>query len=320
VHSVISGIDNNISVVCINSTTNFNNLSFLINNISILYVKELPPSCIGSCNVKLVVTSFIWNVDWFCSVCLWLDGSCQMIKVEDLMSIVFLLILEIQVASWSYSQCSMFWKSRDQIEWSVSVESTIIIKSASWFWCLLIKIKNSPFLSSSTVSSVHHNIVSFLIFSTMNIQYFTVLNVYNVLSIQFELLEPVLLSVSCVQVIASSISMNVQRLSWCLALDGQTLLVEPPNLALVAIWLLDDNLLMWWWIYSLEVSSSWKHWFNMEWPFNVETEVFIEFSLLWFTLPVINIDDVPKLVQLSIALAHDNVFVFIIFILIYFHW
>jgi hypothetical protein len=57
------------------------------------------------------------------------------------------------------------------------------------------------------------------------------------------LLEPVGLGVSGVQVVASSIVVDVQRLVVLLALDGQTLLVEPPNLALVAVWLLDHNLL-----------------------------------------------------------------------------
>jgi hypothetical protein len=41
----------------------------------------------------------------------------------------------------------------------------------------------------------------------------------------------------------------------------------------------------------------------MEWSLNIESEVLIEFSLLWFSLVFINVDDVPKLMSLSIALA-----------------
>jgi hypothetical protein len=57
------------------------------------------------------------------------------------------------------------------------------------------------------------------------------------------LLEPVGLGVSGVQVVASSITVDVQGLVVLLTLDSQTLLVEVPDLALVAVWLLDDNLL-----------------------------------------------------------------------------
>jgi hypothetical protein len=60
------------------------------------------------------------------------------------------------------------------------------------------------------VSAVHHDIVSFFVSSTVNIQYLVVLNVYNVLSIQLELLEPVGLSESSVQVVAATVSVNVQ--------------------------------------------------------------------------------------------------------------
>jgi len=37
----------------------------------------------------------------------------------------------------------------------------------------------------------------------------------------------------------------------------------------------------------------------MEWSFDVESEFFIEFSLCWFTLPFVNIDNVPLLMDLS---------------------
>jgi hypothetical protein len=57
----------------------------------------------------------------------------------------------------------------------------------------------------------------------------------------------------------------------------------------------------------------------MEWSFNIESEIFVEFSLLWFTLIFINIDDVPKLMSLSMALPYNNVLVFNILALVYLH-
>ena len=57
----------------------------------------------------------------------------------------------------------------------------------------------------------------------------------------------------------------------------------------------------------------------MEWSFNIETEVFVQFSLLWFTLEVIDVDDIPKLVKFSIASTHDNVLVLIVSVALNFH-
>jgi hypothetical protein len=72
------------------------------------------------------------------------------------------------------------------------------------------------------------------------------------------LLEPVGLSVSCVQVVAVSVVVDVQRLIVLLAFDGETLLVEVPNLALVTVWLLDAKFLVRSLVDSLEISSSWE--------------------------------------------------------------
>lgn len=69
-----------------------------------------------------------------------------------------------------------------------------------------------------------------------------VIDVDNVLSIKLELLPPVSSSASSVQCGASSVTVDVQGLIVLLALDGQSLLVEPPYLLFVAVWLLNSNL------------------------------------------------------------------------------
>jgi hypothetical protein len=38
----------------------------------------------------------------------------------------------------------------------------------------------------------------------------------------------------------------------------------------------------------------------MEWSFDIESKFFIEFTLGWFTLPFVNEDDIPLLVDFSI--------------------
>jgi hypothetical protein len=51
---------------------------------------------------------------------------------------------------------------------------------------------------------------------------------------------------------------------------------------------------------------------NVEWSFNVKSEVFVELSLSWFTLPLVNIEDIKLLVDLSMSVVSNDVSVFII--------
>jgi hypothetical protein len=57
----------------------------------------------------------------------------------------------------------------------------------------------------------------------------------------------------------------------------------------------------------------------VEWSLNIESEIFIEFSLLWLSLELIDIDDIPKLIGLSMSLAKNDVLVFNIFVVLNFH-
>lgn len=57
----------------------------------------------------------------------------------------------------------------------------------------------------------------------------------------------------------------------------------------------------------------------MEWSFHIESEVLIELSLLWISLPGVNINDVPLLVELSVTLVCIDVLVLRIFVLINVH-
>jgi hypothetical protein len=50
----------------------------------------------------------------------------------------------------------------------------------------------------------------------------------------------------------------------------------------------------------------------MEISLNIETEVFIELTLSWFSLPLINIDNIPLLVDLITLVLDFNVSVFLI--------
>jgi hypothetical protein len=51
----------------------------------------------------------------------------------------------------------------------------------------------------------------------------------------------------------------------------------------------------------------------VEWSLNIQTEFFIELSLLRFTLPFINVNNIPLLVDLSVLVPYNDVLVFSIF-------
>jgi len=48
----------------------------------------------------------------------------------------------------------------------------------------------------------------------------------------------------------------------------------------------------------------------MERSLNIETEVLVEFSLLWLLWVLVSIDNVPLLVDLSVFVVNNNVSVF----------
>jgi hypothetical protein len=57
----------------------------------------------------------------------------------------------------------------------------------------------------------------------------------------------------------------------------------------------------------------------MEWSFNIETEVFVEFSLLWLFWHFISVDDVELLVESSVLLVDDDVLALFVLSLPYIH-
>jgi hypothetical protein len=57
----------------------------------------------------------------------------------------------------------------------------------------------------------------------------------------------------------------------------------------------------------------------MEWSFNIETIVFIKFTLLWLSLEVLNIDDVPLLIELVVSSVEAKLLFLIILVLVDLH-
>jgi hypothetical protein len=110
-------------------------------------------------------------------------------------------------------------------------------------------------------------------------------------------------------VVGSSSALDVPRLVVKLGSNGQWLLMEVPSLWASSISSLDSKVGV---VDQVEVSSWWKSRDNVEWSFNVETEVLVEFSLLWLFWIFIGVDDVPLLTDIWTLWWNFDVFVFII--------
>jgi hypothetical protein len=89
--------------------------------------------------------------------------------------------------------------------------------------------------------------------------------------------------------------------------DGQGLLMEVPYLLSSSISSLDAHVSV---IINFEVSVVWKLRDDVEVSFNIESELLVQFTLSWFSLPFISIDDIPLLVNLSILWSGFNISVF----------
>jgi hypothetical protein len=62
------------------------------------------------------------------------------------------------------------WKLRDDVEWSVDVESKILVETLSFSLSFLVKIKNLPSLVGTVMSIVDSYSLAFLICVTRNIK------------------------------------------------------------------------------------------------------------------------------------------------------
>ena len=83
--------------------------------------------------------------------------------------------------------------------------------------------------------------------------------------------------------------------------------MEVPDLGSSSVWNLDDHISV---VDQVEVSVIWQLGDNVEISLNIKTESFIELSLSWFSLPFINIDNIPLLVNLTIFSIDLDVSVF----------
>jgi hypothetical protein len=88
-----------------------------------------------------------------------------------------------------------------------------------------------------------------------------------------------------------------------LSLNGVSNLVEPPDLSVSSVLGLDNHISI---VDQVKILMGIHSRDNVEWSLDIESEVFIEFSLSWLTLPFISLDNFPLLGNSVIWLLVDS--------------
>jgi len=92
--------------------------------------------------------------------------------------------------------------------------------------------------------------------------------------------------------------------------------MEVPYLSISSVWSLNDHVSV---VDQIKVSVLFHLRYNVEIFFNNKTVFFIELSLYWFTLPFINVDNVPLLVKTIVSSLNTNVSVLLVDVANNFH-
>jgi hypothetical protein len=162
---------------------------------------------------------------------------------------------------------------------------------------------------SSSIISPDTDWLSFNIFSTFDIENFAALPVDELILLILENLEPSRVGAPDLHIVGLARTLDIPRLVVVSGSDGKRLLVEVPNLCSSSIWNLNDHVSI---VDQVKISVVWQGRNDVEVSFNIEAELFVELTLSWFLLVLINIDDSPSLVNLSVLGFHDKVSVLVI--------
>jgi hypothetical protein len=156
-----------------------------------LEFEHLPPSWGNSTGESDVGWSSI-RLDFHGIVLPLLRSNClaALVEVELLSNSVLGPSSELDIVSSNTFSNSLHWQSWDKIEWSSNVETEFLVQSRCWLFVLFVKINNLPSLVSTFMKSVNDNSLTFYIFSSGNIKYFSVSDVHKVFSFIDESLEP----------------------------------------------------------------------------------------------------------------------------------
>jgi hypothetical protein len=178
------------------------------------------------------------------------------------------------------------------------VETEFLIESLGFSLSCFVNVKNLPLLMFSTIFTENSNSLSFYILSSCNIKNLSRLPIDELIVLKLENLEPSGVCRPDLHVVSFTSRLDVPRLVVQSCSDSQRLLMEVPFLSTSTVCNFDDHVSV---IDQIKISSAWQFRYNVKVSLNIESELLIELSLSWLTLPLINVDNVPLLVDSSMS-------------------
>jgi hypothetical protein len=239
----VSIFHDNVSVFIIKTSLNRDDLTLFVSDKELVLQSEhLPPSRVDTSGSSKVVACSI-ALDFKAKVLpvVVFDGLSNLIEEELLLSCILSPSLEDHIGSSKHLSNSVEWKLRDNIEWSIDVESEFLIQSLSLSLCSLVKIDNLPFLVTAISLSINNNLSSFLIFRLFNIKALSVLNVAESVNLKFEDLEPLGIGAPNLHIICITRVLDIPRLVIGSGSNCKGMLMEVPFLSRSSIGCLDHE-------------------------------------------------------------------------------
>jgi hypothetical protein len=162
--------------------------------------------------------------------------------------------LKNNISSTKHFNNSVEWQLRYHVEWSINVDTELIIESLGLSLLSLIKIKNLPFLVCSAVVSSNTNSIAFFILRSSYVKDLVIGPVDELIIIVLEDLEPSWVGAPDLHVVGSTWALDVEWLVVQSCLDSQWSLIEIPNLSSSSVLNLDDHISI---VDEVKVSSTW---------------------------------------------------------------
>jgi hypothetical protein len=178
----------------INSSLNFENLSFLVHNLSSLVSEELPPSWGGS-GTSHISWSTVWlDIKWVALPVVALNGLGYLIEEPLLLSGTRSPSLEPDIVGTVAFSNSLEWQSWSHIEWSVDMEAELIVHSLGSILIRLINIDDLPLLVLEVTClsrGINTNTWGFFILGSFNLKDLAGLPVHEIVVLILENLPPI---------------------------------------------------------------------------------------------------------------------------------
>jgi hypothetical protein len=280
-----------------------------VDEVLVLVLEYLPPSWLNLFEAEDVSSGSL--VSW-CSnseeCMLWLISSNRLGPVVE---VPFLWIETVCcLDDWlalNNIEISAGLKSRDNEEKSLNIHTEFGRKlSLLGIRFHLIDVHDLPLLGSLLGKFGDHNVLVVLVLSIRNIKCLSLL-IENEVTLWFEHLEPSCVGLPELNIVWSATALNLERVG-CVGnwLDGLGLLVEWPLLIFLVDSIADDDVSS---ANNCEYSSHWESWDNVECSVDPESELLVE-SLNFITLGLVDVDDLPSLVETGVLSPDNNLLAF----------